>query len=257
MICFIDLEHESWLKRRQDRLEHYGFIMDVKLKLEELSGQPCIVQRYRDATLRGLRDLGISALVISGNATGFDAYGEGAFDELHRIVRAAEWPVIGFCGGHQLIAEAHGGAIGPMRLLRPGEPDITDLSGPGYLKEWGFTTVNIVGDDPILNGLGRSPVFLEMHYCEVKGTPGGFHLLASTPDCRVQLMRRDDRPVYGAQFHPEGYTEWPNDDRSELVNLVYPGGYAEARPDGRRLLMNFFHIDTHRGKTWTKNKSSI
>ena len=72
MICFIDLEHESWLVRRQDRLEHYGFIMDTKLKLEELSGQPCIVQRYRDVTLEGLPALGIRALVISGNATGFD-----------------------------------------------------------------------------------------------------------------------------------------------------------------------------------------
>jgi GMP synthase-like glutamine amidotransferase len=242
MICFIDLEHDSWLRHRQNRLEHYGFIMDVKLKLEALSRQPCILQRYCDASLQGLRDLGISALVISGNATEFSEYGDCAFTELHRIIRAAEWPIIGFCGGHQQIAAAHGAEVGPMRPLHAGEPDLTDLSGPGYLKEWGFTAVNVVDDDPILDGLGRAPVFLEMHYCEAKQLPASFRLLASTPDCRVQLMRRDDRLVYGMQFHPEAYTEWPNDNRSELVNLVYPDGYAEPRLAGRTILENFFRI---------------
>jgi GMP synthase-like glutamine amidotransferase len=240
MIGFIDLEHESWLTLRQNRLEHYGYIMDVKLKLEALSGQPCLVQRYCDATLAGLRDLGLRALVISGNATGFEQYGPDPFTEMHRIICAAEWPIIGFCGGHQLIAMAHGVEVGPMRRLRPGEPDITDLSGPGYLKEWGFKPVSVVADDPILNGLGPAPEFLEVHYWEVKQVPPGFRLLASTDDCRVQLMRRADRPVYGTQFHPEAYTATPNDQRNELVNLIYPTGHDRAAPDGRALLANFF-----------------
>lgn len=242
MICFIDMEHASWLALREHRLAHYAYIMDVKLKLEALSGQPCLVRRYCDTSLEELRGLGIRALLISGNAAEFSEYGEGAFDELHRIIRAAEWPIIGFCGGHQQIAVAHGAEIGPIRRLRPGEPDATDLFGPGYLKEWGFTPVSIVADDPILDGLGRMPAFLELHYWEVKALPAGFRLLASTADCRVQLMRREDRPVYGAQFHPEGYTEWPFDTRNELVNLVYPAGYGRTEPAGRRLLENFFRV---------------
>jgi GMP synthase (glutamine-hydrolysing) len=216
--------------------------MDVKLKLEALSEQPCMVRRYCDSSLTELREFDIRALLISGNATEFSEYGDCAFDELHRIIRAAEWPIIGFCGGHQQIAAAHGVEVGPMRRLRPDEPDVTDLSGPGHLKEWGFKRVSVVANDPILDGLGRSPEFLEVHYCEAKGVPPGFRLLASTPDCRVQLMRRHDRPVYGAQFHPEGYTEWPDDDRSELVNLVYPRGYDRPALDGRRLLENFFRL---------------
>jgi GMP synthase-like glutamine amidotransferase len=242
MICFIDLEHESWLQLRQNRLEHYAFILDVKLKLEALSGHPCLVQRYTDVTLEGLRALPVGALVISGNATGFEQYAAAPLAELQRIIRAAEWPVIAFCGGHQQIALAHGAEVGPMRRLHPGEPDITDLSAPGFLKEWGFMPVSVVANDPILNGLGNPPVFLEVHYCEVKAVPPGFHLLASSADCRVQLMKRNDRPVYGAQFHPEGYTEWPGDGRSELVNLIYPRGYDRAAPDGRRLLENFFQV---------------
>lgn len=242
MICFIDLEHASWLARRERRLAHDAFTMDVKLKLEAIAGQPCLVRRYCDTSLEELLEFGIRALVISGNATEFSEYGDCAFDELHRIIRAAEWPIIGFCGGHQQIAAAHGAEIGPMRRLRPGEADVTDLSAPGYLKEWGFMPVSVVADDPILAGLGRAAVFLEVHYCEVKLVPAGFRQLASTADCRVQLMRREDRPVYGTQFHPEGYTEWPFDARNELVNLVYPAGCARAEPDGRRLLENFFRV---------------
>ncbi len=242
MICFVDMEHASWLSLRERRLAHHAFIIDVKLKLEALSGQPCIVRRYCDTSLEELQGFGIRALLISGNATEFSEYGDCAFDELHRIIRAAEWPIIGFCGGHQQIAAAHGAAVEPMRRLRPGEPDITELSAPGYLKEWGFTPVSVEQDDPILAGLGPAPTFLEVHYCEAKQLPPGFRLLASTPDCPVQLMRREDRPVYGAQFHPEAYTEWPNDDRNELVNLVYPAGYAHAEPAGRRLLENFFRV---------------
>jgi len=242
MICFIDLEHDSWLALRQNRLEHYAFMTDVKLKLEAMSGQPCLVQRYCDVSLSSLRVLDLRALLISGNATGFDAYGAGAFREMHHIIRAAEWPIIGFCGGHELIAMAHGVEVAPMRPLRPGERDVTDLSGPGYLKEWGFEPVTAVADDPILNGLACAPVFLEVHYWEAKQIPSGFKLLGSTGDCRIQLMRRDDRPVYGTQFHPEAFTEWPNDQRNELVNLVYPSGYDRIASDGRTLLTNFFHV---------------
>ena len=102
--------------------------------------------------------------------------------------------------------------------------------------------VEVVEADPILEGLGPSPVFLEVHYCEVKELPAGFQLLASSRDCPIQVMKRLDKPVYGTQFHPEGYTEAPHDRRNSLVNLVYPGGFPEACADGRGLLANFFRI---------------
>jgi GMP synthase-like glutamine amidotransferase len=137
---------------------------------------------------------------------------------------------------------AYGSNVAPMRCLRPGEPDITTLSGPGYLKEWGFLPVDVVEPDPIFNGLGPSPIFLQVHHCEVKELPPEFRLLASSRDCTIQAMKRRDRPVYGVQSHPEGYTENPHDQRSSLVNLVYPEGYPEARPDGRDLMANFLQI---------------
>ena len=242
MICFVDIEHQSWLENPETRASHLAYCMDVKLKLEEITGRPCIVQRYADVTPQRLRELRVAALVISGNATAWHSYDDADLAVLREIIRSAPWPILGLCGGHQLIAMAHGCNVAPMRRLRPGEPDVTTLSGPGYLKEWGFMAVEMVEADPIFEGLGPSPVFLEAHYCEVKELPAGFQLLASSRDCPIQVMKRPDKPVYGTQFHPEGYTEAPHDRRNSLVNLIYPGGLAGARPDGREFLANFFRI---------------
>jgi GMP synthase-like glutamine amidotransferase len=216
--------------------------MDIKLKLEEISGAPCIVQRFTDVTHRRLEHLGIEAILIGGNATEMDEYKTGAWNELYQIIRSAQWPILGICGGHHLIAMAHGAPVEPMRALRPGEADVTTLSGPGYYKEWCFMPVNVTQADPLLDGLGPAPVFLEAHYWEVKDLPAGFEALAATQECSIQAMVQTGKPVYGTQFHPECFTEYPHDRRSRLVNLIYPEGHAEARPDGRTLLANFLRI---------------
>jgi GMP synthase (glutamine-hydrolysing) len=242
VICFVSIEHDRWFEDPQGRASHLYYCMDVKLKVEALTGRPCLVQRYTDVTQRRLRELDIEALLISGNAVPFDEYEDSAFSEMCRIIRDAEWPILGFCGGHHLIALAHGSNVAPMRRLWPGEPDVTNLSGPGYLKEWGFMPVQVVAADPILDGLGPAPIFLQVHFHEIKGLPPGFKNLASSDDCHFQIIKRLDRPVYGTQFHAESYTERAHDQRNSLVNLIYPDGYPGARPAGRDLLANFFRI---------------
>jgi GMP synthase (glutamine-hydrolysing) len=242
MICFVDIEHESWLEKSAARTEHFDLCMDVKLKIEEISGQPCLVQRYTDVTKQRLQELGVSALLISGNGTDWVHYDRAGLTELCDIIRRADWPILGFCGGLQLMAMAHDATVAPMRRLSPGETDIYPLEARGFYKERGFMPVDVIKADPIFDRLGSSPVFLEVHYCEVKELPPGYEVLASSNECRIQAMKRLDRPVYGVQFHPEGYTEWSNDRRSPLVNFVYPEGHAQAQPDGRVLLSSFFRI---------------
>lgn len=108
MICFISIEHESWLKDPEHRYAHFAHLMDVKLKVEEMTGQPCLVQRYPDVTAEKLYELDVEAILISGNASDWSCYNQDDFAELNAIIRAAEWPILGLCGGHQLIAMAHG-----------------------------------------------------------------------------------------------------------------------------------------------------
>ncbi|OIO88853.1 MAG: hypothetical protein AUK03_15500 [Anaerolineae bacterium CG2_30_64_16] len=242
MICFVDIEHEKVLLDPARRTGHLAACLDIQLRLEEISGRPCIVQRFERVTRRRLAGLGVEALVISGNATDWAEYAGDAWTEMHAIIRAAEMPIIGFCGGHQLIAMAHGAAIGPIRPLRPGEPDVTKLSRPGFFKEWGFVPVRVLQADPIFAGLGPTPIFLEAHYWEVKTLPPGFTSLAATDECPIQAMRQAGKPVYGTQFHPEAYTEVAYERRSQLVNLTFPEGCAEPQPAGRKLLENFFRV---------------
>lgn len=45
MICYVDMEHEKALQDAQKRLEHQAHGTDVKQRLEETSGDKCIVQR--------------------------------------------------------------------------------------------------------------------------------------------------------------------------------------------------------------------
>jgi GMP synthase (glutamine-hydrolysing) len=242
VICLVSMEHENWLENLETRDSHLLYLMDVKLKLEAMTGGPCLVQRYTDVTQQGLEELEIEALLISGNATDWLHYDTADLAGLQDVIRRATLPILGLCGGHQVIAMAHGVPVEPMRRLRPGEPDSTDLSAPGYLKEWGFVPVDVVKSDLLFDGLGAAPVFLEVHHAEIKELPPGFDLLASTRDCAIQVMKQRGKPVYSTQFHPESYTESAYDRRNPLVNLVYPEGYPEARPDGCDLIANFFRI---------------
>ena len=243
MICYVDIEHEKALQNAEKRAVHQAHCTDVKLRLEEISGDACLVQHCKRVTQQWLWELGIKALIISGNTTDWAEYDEADLLKLSRIIRNAGLPIIGFCGGCQLIAMAHGNHhLGPMRRLREGEEDSCEEYAPGYFKEWGFVPMRLLKADPLFDGLEETPRFLAAHYWEIKETPPGFELLASSNSCRIQAIKQTGKQVYGTQFHPEAYTEGQTNRSSCLIDLVYPAGYVEEELDGRRLLVNFFRL---------------
>jgi len=234
MICYVDIEHERILRDPEKRKTHLTRMMNHKLKLEEISGQPCLVERYPRVSGERLRQWGIKALFISGNEADWEEYGEGDFAELHHIIRTADLPILGFCGGHQLIAMAHGAPLGPMRRLREGEDDPLEGYQPGWLKEWEFTPVRVLRPDPLFDGLGEEPVFFEAHYWEVKEVPPGFEVLAATDECRIQAIKHQEKLIYGTQFHPEEYTEEQADGRTLIANFCRLAGVLDwHRPTSR------------------------
>jgi GMP synthase-like glutamine amidotransferase len=223
MILTIDLEHDEYLNDAKNRDIHFVRTMDAKLKLEAITGDACLVQRYARVNLERLAEWGVWAVAISGNATGWEAYDEGDLEGVREIIRVAPVPIIGFCGGCQLIATTMGAQIGPMGPLAQDEPDPHPDFGPaGFAKEFGFSRVRITAIDPLFEGLSEEPVFFQAHYFELKEVPPEMALLAVSDCCRIQAIKRLDRPVYGTQFHPERY----DDDH----------------PDGRTLLKGFFDL---------------
>ena len=252
MILFVDMEHPQAARRgapcpggrRDPEAERAAYIDDVRRRLEACSNDRCVTRPYWEVTREWLDAHQPRALILGGNVTDWDDYEEARLAPLKEIVTAAALPVLGLCGGLQFIALAHGVDVRPIRPLAASEDDVAADFGDGYLKEWGYTRIDVLFDeDPIFDGLTvgeGSPVFLEAHFCEVKDIPHGFELLASTSTSRVQVLRRSGTLVYGTQFHPEAYIDEPHDADNCLIRLVYPKGTSGRYPDGRRFLLNFF-----------------
>jgi len=107
---------------------------------------------------------------------------------IRRFVMDMERPFLGICLGHQLLAAAVGGRVGPAA-----KPEV------------GVMTVAKTDEgraDPLLAGNPDPMTVLQWHGAEVVDLPAQATVLASSEACRVQAFRFRDR-AYGLQFHVE------------------------------------------------------
>jgi GMP synthase-like glutamine amidotransferase len=205
-------------------------------RFEAASGARCVTIPYDLAGPELLARLDPEAVVLSGFARSFEAYAPADFVPITEFLLSGPIrPTLAICGSHQLIGyvcngEADGRRLledRPMRRRRPGEPIVNPDYHPDHFMERGYYELDIADGDPLFAACGQPPIVMESHYCEIKQLPPGFRLLASTPDCRIQAMRHEARPLVGVQFHPEDYTERFPDGRRILEAF-----FAEARAHG-------------------------
>ena len=223
MIVYIDLEHERVRRDPTRADESLARRLRVAYRLEDISGEPCMVVRYTRVSPELLREVKARAVLVSGCETDFEHYAEADLAGLRAVYRAAEWPTLGLCGGMQLMAQTLGAPIDAMPALAPGEADpYGGAYVPGVRQERGFMPVRVEAGHPWFDGLGDRPELFEAHYWEVKAPPPGFRVLAESDLCGIQALAHAELPLFGTQFHPEAY----DDDH----------------PAGRRLLENFFRL---------------
>ncbi len=183
-----------------------------------------VVLPYRDISVENMMKLRPAFLALSPNGIPWCRYkgksGEDLqdfFTSLKIIVEQMNIPVIGICGGHQALALAFGGKVGP---IRGGEDDC--LPYGDNPTERGRHDIQVVRKDPLFIGMGPSLNLVQNHYDEVKRLPPGFLCLAKNKLCPYQIIRHPSKPAYGVQAHTEYY--------------------LQSRSDGGTLLRNFLHI---------------
>ncbi len=178
------------------------------------------VLHYRRVDTALIRREGFSYLLLSGQGTPWSNYPPEHISGFRPVIQHAGIPVLGICGGHQLIGLAFGSVVAPIWGV------LKDSTYEGLKKQYDFTRVRRVATSPLFKGVPETMSVWENHYEEIKSLPRDFVLIASEKDCRIQAMQHRSLPIYGVQFHPEKL-----DPR---------------HPDGRTILMNFLSLPTHR-----------
>jgi GMP synthase (glutamine-hydrolysing) len=183
-----------------------------------------IVLPFREVTAENMAKLRPTFLALSPNGVPWCRYkgGNGVdldnfLSSLKIIVEEMNIPVIGICGGHQALALAFGGKVGP---IRGGEDDCFPYSKKPTEK--GRHNVYVVADDPLFQGMGKTVNLVQNHFDEVKRLPEGFVPLAQNELCEYQIIKHPTKPAYGVQAHTEYF--------------------LKTRPDGGLLLKNFLGI---------------
>ena len=168
----------------------------------KMLGAAVTVARNNTLTISVIEDLNPDGIVISPGPGRPEAAGIST-----AVIRSfsGRIPILGVCLGHQAIAAAFGGAIGPARRLMHGK------------------TSKITSDGKtIFTGMGRPFVAMRYHSLSICGEslPTCLTVSATADDGEIMGIRHRDHATEGVQFHPESI----------------------MTPSGKRLLRNFLKM---------------
>ncbi|MDQ5838221.1 MAG: hypothetical protein M3379_15695 [Acidobacteriota bacterium] len=221
-------------------------------------------------TVEAVEEFRPQAVVLSGTLSDFDYYDPEMLRRFGGWVVRTETPVLGICGGHQLVGICFGARCVTLDHLDPAE------RREGRQFEYQYHYVRVLApEDPIFRGVeergsgvwqngganaGRSLRVWQNHGLQLDRVPEGFRLLADSIRCRNQMMvkRADGQLIYTVQFHLEKSFQdltsnlsrinpnLPPEERKRLLREEASNRTLWAHPnesrDGRLLFENFLRL---------------
>jgi GMP synthase (glutamine-hydrolysing) len=178
-------------------------------------GLEILTEPFHAVSLKRIKSLKPSHIILSGQSHPWDQYPADSLAGVFEVIKKAEQPILGVCGGHQQMALAFGAPVDLMARLEPGE------GYEGAKRERGYFPIETDGKG-IFKGLPRKITVWHSHFDEVKELPKGFRATAWNESSPIQAMQHTTRPLFGVQFHPELFDE--------------------EHPEGRRVIESFLSI---------------
>lgn len=128
-------------------------------------------------------EVGYDGIVLTG--TDVPSTTPYVYDAELELIRRAEVPLLGICGGMHLIGKAHGVGIGDCK------------------HAVGKTPVHMDGEELLFENLESPALLFERHRYQLMDVPEGFRRIAWGDDCHTEGIRHAERPTYGLQAHVE------------------------------------------------------
>jgi GMP synthase-like glutamine amidotransferase len=186
------------------------------------------------------------AIVLSGTLRDFDYYEQSMLDNFATFIRDTKIPVLGICGGHQLVGLSFGANVVTLDKLEQHEQRLDRTHEYQYRfvritepTDPIFAGINTVAEESAADTSKGAQVLRvwQNHGLQLDRIPEGFHLLATSYLCRNQMMvkRNEGQLIYTVQFHLEkSFEDW-NKSRTRWQ-------HPNDSRDGRRLFENFLSL---------------
>lgn len=216
---------------------------NILSNIERLVKRPETQVTHVSEIAEAAREFKPQAIVLGGTLRDFDYYRHEILESFGEFIRGTRTPVLGICGGHQLVGLSFGARV---LTLDNHEQHERRVDRP---NEYQYRFIRITEpDDPVFKGIydpqsgiwqdytkeARILRVWQNHGLQIDRVPAGFKLLATAYLCRIQMMvkRGGGQLIYTVQFHLEkSFEDWhKNPTRWEHPN--------ESR-DGRIIFENF------------------
>src|ERR1051326_4933484 len=214
-----DLARDEWGESAATKLANERYISSLAVEniisnITRLVREPKTRVAHLSEAVDAAAEFDPQAIVLSGTLSDFDYYNPEMLRRFGQFVVKTETPVLGICGGHQLVGVCFGARLVTLDNIDPAE------RREGREFEYQYRYIRVVEpEDPIFRRMserdagelkdypteGLNLRVWQNHGLQLDRVPEEFQLLATAYRCRNQMMvkRTAGQLIYTVQFHLE------------------------------------------------------